>query len=99
MSGEKSHTRRGRLKKIPRCPHCNTELKKWEVPQTLFTPWPNEYFYVCMNDDCSYFIKGWETMENQGVHGSYRLMYDPLTNSCQPVPVMSKKTLRDQIVE
>jgi hypothetical protein len=94
-------TRQGQTKTsgTPRCPHCNTELKKWQVPQTIFTEWPNEYFYICMNDECSYFVRGWETMQNQGRHGSYRLMYDPLTNCCQPVPVMNKNTLRDQIID
>jgi hypothetical protein len=84
---------------IPRCPYCNGELKKWKVPQTVFTEWPNEYFYVCLNDECSYFVQGWEAMANQGVHCSYRLMYDPLTDRCQPIPVMNKNMLRDQIVE
>jgi hypothetical protein len=83
----------------PRCPYCNTELKKWKVPQTIFTEWPNEYFYVCLNDECSYFVRGWEAMASQGLHGSHRIMYDPLTDTCQPVPVMNKNMLRDQIIE
>ena len=81
------------------CPHCGVELKKWPVPQNVFTEWPNEYFYVCLNDECSYFVQGWETMENQGVHGSYRFAYDPLTDCCQPIPVRNKNMMRDQIVE
>jgi hypothetical protein len=92
-------TRRVKKASVPRCPHCNAELKKWKVPQNIFTEWPNEYFYICMNDECSYFVQGWETMENQGMHGSYRLMYDPETSCCQPLPVMNKKMLRDQIAD
>jgi hypothetical protein len=81
------------------CPYCGERLKKWEVPQTVFTQWPNEFFYVCMNDDCSYFNRGWYTMASQGNPCSYRLMYDPLTDSCNPIPVFNKETLRDGIIE
>ncbi|MFC1953164.1 ogr/Delta-like zinc finger family protein [Chloroflexota bacterium] len=81
------------------CPYCNAELKKWEVPQNVFTEWPNEYFYVCFNDKCSYFTRGWEAMEKQGSHCSYRLMYDHLTNCCNPIPVKNSTMLKDGIIE
>jgi hypothetical protein len=90
--------RRARNNK-PRCPYCGSELKKWKVPQTVFTEWPNEYFFVCLNDECSYFVQGWEVMASQGIHGSYRLMYDPLADCCQALPVPNKSMLLDQIVE
>jgi hypothetical protein len=99
MNADENREGQGMADERPRCPHCNSELKKWKVPQTIFTEWPNEYFYVCLNDDCSYFIRGWEAMANLGRHGSCRVMYDPLTGTCQPIPVTNKKMLRDQIVE
>jgi len=87
------------IKDTLRCPYCDEPLKKWEVPQTLFTQWPNEYFYICFNDECSYFIRGWDAMASQGRHCTYRLMYDPLTDCCQPAPVPTSDALRDGIIE
>ena len=99
MNGGEVDKGRRDMNDKPRCPYCNAELKKWNVPQTVFTEWPNEYFFVCLNDECSYFVQGWEAMANQGVHGSFRLMYDPLNDSCQAIPVANKSMLRNQIIE
>ena len=99
MTTEELQKRTEDIKNTLHCPHCDSELKKWKVPQNVFTEWPNEYFYVCMNDDCSYFVRGWEAMEEQGNHCSYRLMYDPLTDRCQPMAVLNKNMLWDSIVE
>ena len=81
------------------CPHCNQPLKKWAVPQTHFTEWPNEFMYICFNDECSYFIRGWEAMARLGNTCSYRLMYDPELDCCQPVPVLSKTALKESIID
>ncbi len=81
------------------CPYCGDKLKKWEVPQTVFTQWPNEFLYVCFNDACSYYIGGWEAMAVVGNTCSYRLMYDPITNTCNPIPVFGKDALKDGIKE
>jgi len=81
------------------CPYCSERLLKWEVPQTMFTQWPNEYFYICFNDECSYYTNSSSVMATLGNKFSYRLMYDPLTNSCNPIPVYNKNTLRDGIID
>lgn len=81
------------------CPHCDTPLKKWEVPQSLFVEWPNEHFYICFNDECPYYVRGWDAMSAQGNDCSYRLMYDPLTDSCQPAPVQTREALRNGIID
>jgi SAM-dependent methyltransferase len=81
------------------CPYCSERLQKWQVPQTIFTEWPNEYLYVCFNDNCSYFRKGWQAMASQGNTCSYRLMYDPITDSCGPIPVFNGTMLKDSIIE
>ncbi len=81
-----------------RCPYCEAPLLKWEVPQNIYTEWPNEFFYVCFNDSCPYYVRGWEFMAAQKNPGSYRLMYDPLKDSCGPIPVFDKQTLRDGIL-
>ncbi|MFC2067399.1 hypothetical protein ACFLTP_00030 [Chloroflexota bacterium] len=99
MNKEEIQTKKGKVKDTLHCPYCDTELKKWEVPQTGFTEWPNEYFYICFNNSCSYFTKGWETMARQGKTCTYRLMYDSLTDCCNPIPVMNDSMLRDGIIE
>jgi len=81
------------------CPYCGEPLKKWAVPQTVFTRWPNEYMYVCFNDECWYYVEGWSVMAAQGNPCSYRLMYDPLEDCCQPVAVFSRDHMKDGIIE
>lgn len=81
------------------CPYCGERLSKWAVPQTLWTTWPNEFMYICFNDRCPYFVRGRESMAQMGNAGSYRLMYDPVTDTCQPVPVLNRRALRDGIVD
>lgn len=81
----------------PRCPHCGGKLSKLDVPQTPFTEWPGDYHLVCFNDECPYFLRGWETMGKQGNIGSYRFMYDPVTGRAYPLPVMDKNSLKDTI--
>ncbi len=82
-----------------RCPYCEHRLLKWEMPQTAFTEWPNDFFYVCFNDECSYFLRGWDAMSKMGATCSYRLMWDPLRDACLPVPVFTRQMLRDGIIE
>jgi SAM-dependent methyltransferase len=82
---------------VPACPHCGGVLTKWEVPQTPFTEWPSEYQFVCFNDHCPHFLRGWETMGGQGNPGSYRFMYDPVIEAAYSIPVLDKNTLRDGI--
>lgn len=99
MSKEEIEKKKSQIKDTLCCPHCDSPLKKWEVPQSIFLQWPNEYFYICFNDECPYFLGGWEAMAAQGRHCSYRLMYDDLTDSCQPAPVVNRETLRDGLIE
>lgn len=80
------------------CPHCGQEMKKWRVPDT--STWPYEFFHVCFNDDCPYFIKGWEYMwEKQETKASYRCRWDPDSKKCVPLPVWSHDALKENIIE
>lgn len=82
------------------CPHCGERMRKWAVPENPFVcTWDNDFMYICFNDDCPYYIRGWEFMAGQGNTGSYRLMYNPERDTCQPVPVPSPKALREGIIE
>jgi SAM-dependent methyltransferase len=90
--------RKQRVAQTLECPYCASGLKKWEVPQHIWTEWPNEYLYVCFNDHCPYFVRGWNAMQRQGAPGSYRLMYDNLRDACEPIPVLTGSMLRDGII-
>ncbi|MBZ4659791.1 MAG: hypothetical protein JG766_1714, partial [Desulfacinum sp.] len=43
------------------CPHCGSRMKKWRTPD--FSTWSAEFFFVCFNDDCPYFTRGWNQMQ------------------------------------
>jgi SAM-dependent methyltransferase len=78
------------------CPYCEERLTEWEVPQSPFTEWPNEYMYICFNNDCPYLISGWDVMSEQGSPGfSYRLMYNPDQDRCMPVPIPSPRAVKE----
>ena len=99
-SVEELERRKKEVKDTRCCPYCGERLGKWGVPLTLFTEWPNEYFYVCFNDECPYFVNGWNAMSEQGNPCSYRLMYDDITDSCGPIPVFNNTMIKeDRIIE
>lgn len=96
---EETERRKREIKNTLCCPYCGEKLRKWEVPQNIFTQWPNEYLYLCLSDECPYFVRGWDAMAKLGRHCSHRLMYDPFTDSCNPMPVYRKDMLKENIVE
>ena len=98
-SPEEVARRKREIKHTLCCPYCNRRLRKWQVPQTAFTEWPNEHLYLCVNDDCQYFVRGWDVMAAQGNSCSYRVMYDPLTDSCGPIPVTNATMLKDDLID
>jgi hypothetical protein len=98
-SKEEIDRRKKEVKNTLCCPYCGDRLKKWAVPQSVENTWPNEFMYVCLNDECPYFLQGWSVMESLGNKCSYRLMYDPLTDSCQPLPVPNSRVLKDCIID
>jgi hypothetical protein len=62
--------------------------------------WNEEYFFVCFNDDCSYYKEGWDWMKEQyNQHASYRYMINPTTGTSSLLPVWSEMAMREMIVE
>jgi SAM-dependent methyltransferase len=87
--------RKVRVRETLRCPYCEERLEKFEIAASPFCEWPNEYMYVCFNNDCPYLISGWDVMAAQGNPGfSYRLMYDPTRDRCMPTPLPCTRAAR-----
>ena len=79
-----------------RCPHCGMTMCRWAAPDG--STWTGIQ-YVCFNDECPYFVRGWEWMLTQyNVAGSYRHRLDPETGESGPLPVWSAEDFRASIV-
>ena len=80
------------------CPHCGERMKRWTTPQ--MGTWGSKFMYVCFNDDCPYYTKGWDWMRSQyNVNASYRHKFDPNTGESGPIPVWSRDALKNGIIE
>ena len=78
------------------CPHCGAEMKPIRTP--MDSSWGGEIHHICFNDECVYFIKSWDSLENQGVQKTgYRCRVDP-RGYCGPAPVWSPEALKDLVL-
>ena len=81
-----------------KCPHCGSRLKKWLVPDEA--TWDEKFFFVCFNDDCPYYQKGWKWMKQEfAQEASYRYAINPTTGNPLPLPVWSDTATREMIVD
>ncbi len=79
------------------CPHCGQKMSRWESPAV--ESWGSEYQYICFNDQCAYYVRGWDhTFRTIGIRASYRHRYDPNTGQSGPFPVKSEDDGKDGIV-
>jgi hypothetical protein len=81
-----------------KCPHCNQPMKKWVAADE--STWGADEHQVCFNDDCPYYVKGWEWMRSQYNHTvSYRHRQNLTTGESGPLPVFSPNALRSGIID
>jgi len=82
----------------PRCPHCRDTLRPFELPEA--GGWETPFHAACFNDDCPYFLRGWERMEGTyGVKVSYRYRVDPSSGVASPLAVWSSDAIKDRILD
>lgn len=91
------------LQKRPLCPHCNEEMRIWEVPPMTFSDglgWGVPYLFLCFNDDCPLYKNGWDHMKETYAHvASYRCMNYPGTEQFELMPVFSPMGAQGQIID
>jgi hypothetical protein len=81
-----------------RCPHCGGELSPFKMPEE--SGWNGETHFACFNDECSYYVEGWEWMQqNYEVKSSYRYRIEPETGVASPLAVWSSMAVRDRIIK
>ncbi len=91
------------LKQEYLCPHCESKLTLCNVPPVHVGDglgWGSEYLYICLNNDCPLFVKGWANIENNYGHvGSYRYMRLPDSNESYNMMVAGKDAFTGSIID
>jgi RNA polymerase subunit RPABC4/transcription elongation factor Spt4 len=85
------------------CPHCDSRLTLCHAPPIHVGDglgWGSEYLFICLNDQCSLFVGGWDHIGNQYGHvGSYRYMRLPDSKESYNMMVASKEAFTGSIVD
>jgi len=72
-------------------------MVRWANPPQ--STWTAEFQYVCFNDECPYFVRGWNWMKQSfNVDASYRFRLDPETGETGALAVWSREALRGSIL-
>ncbi len=85
------------------CPHCNQKMSCCEAPAVHVGDglgWGSDVLFICLNDYCSLFLKGWDHIEGQfGHHASYRYMELPGSKESNVMMVGNKDAFKGSIVD
>ena len=85
------------------CPHCEALLSCCETPPFHIGDglgWGAEVMFICLNNECPIFLKGWDHIENQyGHNGSYRYFILPNEAKGDVVMVGSDQAFTGSIID
>jgi hypothetical protein len=80
-----------KVTEAPTCPHCSMVMEQMD---SRFLDWDSPYLWVCFNNECSLFKKGWDhMMETVGQLVSYRFMIHPQNGDTGVIPAFSSQYL------
>ncbi len=88
---------------IPECPHCKQRLSCCEAPPVHVGDglgWGSEVLYICLNDYCPLFLRGWEQIEARyGHHSSYRYMQLPDSSESNVMMVGNSDAFKGSVID
>lgn len=88
---------------IHTCPHCNQKMSCCEAPAIHVGDglgWGSDILYICLNDACPPFLKGWEQIETQyGHHASYRYMELPDSSESNLMMVANADAFKASVID
>ncbi len=91
------------LDEVKICPHCNEKLTCCEAPQIHVGDglgWGSDVLFICLNDICSLFLRGWKHIEDKyGHRASYRYMELPGSKESNVMMVGSIDAFKGSIVD
>ncbi len=91
------------LEEVKICPHCNKKLTCCEAPQIHVGDglgWGSEVLFICLNDECSLFVKGFDYLEEKfGHRASYRYMELPGSKESNVMMVGNKNAFKGSIID
>ena len=79
----------------PTCPHCKTVMEKFDAREL---DWGTPFLWVCFNEECAFYVKGWKHMEdNFGQTVSYRYMVEPESGTVGVIPAFGAAYMTRQL--
>lgn len=91
------------LDEIHTCPHCDQKMSCCEAPPVHIGDglgWGSEVLYICLNDYCTLFLKGWDSIEQKyGHHASYRYMELPGSKEGNVMMVGNSDAFKGSVID
>ncbi len=91
------------LDEVHTCPHCNQTMSCCEAPPVHIGDglgWGSEVLFICLHDNCTLFLSGWDKIEQQyGHHASYRYMELPDSKEGNLMMVGNSDAFKGSIID
>lgn len=82
-----------KVTEAPTCPHCKALMEQMD---SRHLDWDSPYLWVCYNNECTLFKKGWDhMMQTVGQLVSYRCMIQPQNGQMGLIPAFSHQYLQE----